>query len=337
MHIRLIDLDDDAEVHEYYTVFRDAELADNPDRPMWSEPEMMAHFKEPDDAEDSFCHGAFEGTEQRLVGGSFTFYPLLDNTSMVYAAIFVAPGERRHGFGSALVDDVVNKAVSDGRTTVLSQSTYAFDRRDDHPYRRFAEHLGFTAASTEISRKLDLPLPDDQLQGWIDEAAPFHGDYRLETFASEMPDSLLPSVCHVLNQLIADAPTGDLEFEPEQMTPEIYRQREARNKRLGLERYDTVAIDASGSAVAVTTIGVPVGDPEKFHQWATIVLKEHRGHRLGLALKARNLRAVQRDHPQRTSIHTQNEETNGPMVDINERMGFKPLELVVEFQRKLDA
>ena len=86
----------------------------------------------------------------------------------------------------------------------------------------------------------------------------------------------------------------------------------------------------------MTALGVPAGDPGKVHQWATIVRKEHRGHRLGLAIKARNLRTLQHAHPDRTSIHTTNNETNGPMVDINERIGFKPVELMVGLQRKSD-
>jgi hypothetical protein len=50
-------------------------------------------------------------------------------------------------------------------------------------------------------------------------------------------------------------------------------------------------------------------------------------------VKAANLAALQADHPERTRISTQNSETNAPMVAINEKMGFRPVEVMLEFQR----
>jgi hypothetical protein len=87
----------------------------------------------------------------------------------------------------------------------------------------------------------------------------------------------------------------------------------------------------------VTTLGIMAEEVDKVHQWATIVNREHRGHRLGLAIKAANLRAVQRAFPERTAVYTSNSEQNDNMVAINEKMGFRPVELFVEFQRKLDG
>ncbi len=336
MHIRPIDLDNDAEKHAFYLAFRTAELAENPARPVWSEADLMVMFTDPDDAEEPAAFGAFhDGPDEALLGGAFSFYPLLDNTGMVYSAVFVAPEHQGHGLGSELLRHLVSEASARGRSTVIVGSMYSFSRRDDHGFRRFAERHGFTLANFEINRRLELPVPNQQLQVWADEAAPHHGDYRIETFNDMIPDELLPSYCHVVNQLVLDAPTGDLDLEAEQVTPEVWRQRQARNAKVGLHRYDTVAIDASGDVVAVTTLALPSGDEVNVHQWATIVLRGHRGHRLGLAIKTRNLQVLQQSHPERSYVFTSNSEDNGHMVEINERMGFEPLELVAEFQRKL--
>lgn len=338
MDIRPIDLDDDAQVHAFYLVMRDAELADNPDRPMWTEQVMIGHFREPTEDERVEVWGAFEGeaTGATLLGGSMIFLPQLDNLDKVYTGVFVAPQHERQGVGGELVEHLVARAAAHGRTNVLLESTYGFDERDDHGYRRFAERHGFASASTEVSRKLTLPVPDERLQAWIDESAPHHPDYRIETY-DDIPEDLLPSVCYVLNQLALDAPTGDLDFEAEQITPEIRRESDARNRRRGMTRIETVAVDASGQAVAVSTIGVISDEESKAHQWATIVHRDHRGHRLGLAIKAANLREVQRRFPDRTAIYTSNHEDNANMVAINEKMGFRPVELMVEFQRSLSA
>ncbi len=264
------------------------------------------------------------------------FLPQLDNTAKVSTGVCVAPPHQRRGAGGAVLEHLVSRAAVHGRSTVLLESQYGFDRREDHGYRRFAERHGFAVASVEVSRRMPLPVPDEQVQAWIDEAAPHHHDYRIETF-EEVPDDLLPSACYVVNQLALDAPTGDIAFEAEQITPEIRRESEARFKKRGGHRLETLAIDKDGQAVAVSTLGIMDEEPGKVHQWATIVNREHRGHRLGLAVKAANLRAVQRAFPERTAIYTSNSEHNDNMVAINEKMGFRPVELFVEFQRKLDV
>jgi hypothetical protein len=65
------------------------------------------------------------------------------------------------------------------------------------------------------------------------------------------------------------------------------------------------------------------------------VHREHRGHRLGLATKAINLRAVQTLRGDLTLVTTQNAETNDYMVAINERMGFRPIEVAAEYVKRL--
>lgn len=58
----------------------------------------------------------------------------------------------------------------------------------------------------------------------------------------------------------------------------------------------------------------------------------HRGHRLGLAIKARGLKELQRRvGPERTRVLTCNAEQNGYMVSINERLGFRPVEVTPAF------
>ena len=335
MHIRDLNLGDAAELHTFYTAFRDAEQSESSERPIMPEQLLISHLTEPAGDEESHPFAAFDAVGGQMIGAAFLFYPLLDNVTKAYTGVFVAPQHRGAGVGGALADHVVSRTRADGRSVILAEATYGFDRRDDHPYRRFAERHGFALASTEVRRVLELPISDDEIDGWIAESAAHHDAYRIETFVDEMPEALLPSVCNVVNQLALDAPTGDIDMEAEQITPEIRRRHDARAKASGLTRYETVAIDPSGAAVAVTAIGLHADDPTKALQWATIVQMEHRGHRLGLAIKARNLRALQRGQRQVASISTSNEEHNGPMLDINERMGFKPVELIAEFQRKL--
>ena len=59
----------------------------------------------------------------------------------------------------------------------------------------------------------------------------------------------------------------------------------------------------------------------------------HRGHRLGVALKARNLLAMSEARPDARRVHTWNAVVNGPMQDINRAFGFRVVEQLHEFQK----
>ncbi len=165
-----------------------AELAENPDRPIWTEPVMIGHLREPTKDELVEAWAVFEDDTPgaTLFGGGFIFFPQLDNLEKAYTGLSIAPQHQRNGAGSAVLEQLVSRAAAHGRTTVLLESQYGFDRRDDHGYRRFAERHGFALASVEVSRRMPLPVPEEQLQEWIDEAAPHHRDYRIETF-EEIP------------------------------------------------------------------------------------------------------------------------------------------------------
>ena len=55
----------------------------------------------------------------------------------------------------------------------------------------------------------------------------------------------------------------------------------------------------------------------------TVVQPEHRGHRLGLAVKLANLDALARQAPGVRLIVTGNAAVNGPMIAVNDMMGFE--------------
>ncbi len=115
----------------------------------------------------------------------------------------------------------------------------------------------------------------------------------------------------------------------------MWQEREAQLHAARRLRSSVLALDGDWLVVGYSDLSIPLDDPQHIHQWGTIVLRDHRGHRLGLALKARNLLEVQREYPGRTALHTANAEVNAAMVGINERLGFRPVELYPEFQLKL--
>jgi GNAT superfamily N-acetyltransferase len=247
----------------------------------------------------------------------------------------VDPDHRRRGIGSLLVKHIVARMTQEGRTTMVTESAYPFERREDHPYRRFAEANGFTVAIDEIRRDLALPVDPVLLRSLADEAGPHHSAYRIESFIDDLPSELLPSFCQVYNQLLVDAPTGDVDFEEESMSPQLRVERSSRDKEMGRTQLTTVAIDKNGAVVAYTDLLLPPAPSPDVWQWGTLVHREHRGHRLGLALKVRNLQRLANVAPARRRVVTSNAEINRHMVEINERLGFQPIEVAPMFRLKL--
>jgi GNAT superfamily N-acetyltransferase len=334
VEVRDVRVDDDAEMHAVYETIHAGEMAGRHGMPFWSEHELATMFRMPVSDVRRHIFAAHAG--DRMVGAGTMMVPLLDNLDKAFHWIDVLPESRRRGVGTALDEYARELAHREGRTTMITEAKVPPDERDRHPYRRFAEARGYSLANVEVGRALDLPVAEQALDAWAAEAAPHHADYEIVTFDGMVPDELIDSFCELLGLLALEAPTGDLDFEEEVVTVESLREREKVLKEQGRTVYTTLAVDGSGRAVADSVLAVSEGDPENVYQWATLVHREHRGHRLGLAVKVQNLRTMQAAHPERRRIWTQNGEVNAIMVAINEKLGFKPVELVLEFQRKSD-
>ena len=97
-----------------------------------------------------------------------------------------------------------------------------------------------------------------------------------------------------------------------------------------------VALAPSGEVVAYNDLIVSEDDPGEVMQWGTLVRREHRGHRLGMAVKARGLQGLAELAPQALRVQTCNAEQNAHMVGVNVELGFRRVEALLAYQRHLD-
>jgi GNAT superfamily N-acetyltransferase len=309
-----------------YAVFREAVLADRPWATAPSAEEVLAHLQHEDPTEKSRWFAAFDG--DRVVGSGHIFLPLQDNLKMAFLGVCVAPADRRHGIGTAIARHLLDYAEQHGRTLALGGITMPPGAADDHPHRAFYRSLGFEFVITEIVRHLRLPVADDLLTSLLDDAkAHYQNAYTIETYTDGVPDDLLPSYCAANNRLSTDAPSGSIDFEEMSLTPDVYRGQLEVNRRLGDVRITALALTTDREVAAYTDLNLPASNPDRAHQWGTLVTAAHRGHRLGTAVKVANLQELQRSHPERRIVVTDNADTNRYMVSINEALGFEIVEL----------
>ena len=320
-------------MREFYDLNRRAELLGRPDAPFWGFEEFLGAFRSSSSGVRQDLFAAYDG--DRMVGNAAMRSSLEDNTDKAWFHHNVDVPARRRGIGRALAERVELTAKDDGRSLILADAILPFADRDGHSSRRFAEACGYQLSNYEVIRHLGLPIPDKRIQDCIDEAAPHHGGYTLETYVGAVPEDLVESLCVLLGQLAVDAPTGAVDFEEEAVTVQRYAEMGATTAAMGRVRYETVALTVDREVVAQSTLAVPLADSTDVYQWGTFVHREHRGHRLGLATKAVNLRAVQAARADLARVITQNAETNDYMVSINERMGFRPVEVAAEFLKRL--
>ena len=104
------------------------------------------------------------------------------------------------------------------------------------------------------------------------------------------------------------------------------REAEARRIAQGRFTYTTAAVhSASGELAAYTQMGGTPETPDRLNQYDTYVVRSHRGNRLGIAVKAPNLRTLQADLAQPAALHTWNAPENTPMIAVNDKLHFRPV------------
>jgi GNAT superfamily N-acetyltransferase len=337
--LRISDLDpfDDEEFSEFHAVYDAAQsFGREATATNWEHDELRAALQE--HATRRFRHGICGRVEGRMVATAYVEGNLLDNLDLCELQVNVLPDVRRRGYGSALLARAEEVARERGRSTALAMVDWPYAAHPDgdgQPSIEFGKAHGYAMALVDIQRRLDLPVEDATLDRLAADAAEHHVGYTLRSWKGPVPDELLQGWAEVTSSLMTEAPTGDIAREPETPDPAVVREAEALAAQQKRELYATAALDAAGTVVAYTNFGVNTEGSPRAYQWGTLVRPEHRGHRLGLAVKVANLRQLQRARPDLGQVITWNAEVNTHMIGVNEQLGFVPVERSGEMQKHL--
>ncbi len=241
-----------------------------------------------------------------------------DNLDLAWLWLGIRPERRRVGRGRAALDLAVDVCRSIDRPLV------GMDGWESAATRGFAAAAGFEHKSQSILRRLfPRRLEPSLLDALVTEATPYAVDYELLRFTGAVPEALLEPIA-VLTESINDAPLDDLELEDERFPADRIRAYEEAQAAGGWLLRRLVARHRETGELAGHTVTAVDGErPTIGDQHDTAVARDHRGHRLGLLLKAEMLRWLAEEEPRLETIDTWNAESNGPMVAVNERLGHR--------------
>jgi mycothiol synthase len=286
----------DAVLARFYALELECHDELSPGEPMRSSAEVVAFYRHQPTTHTS-CHWLADG-------GSASLY--VHGPRAAFLHLLVAPGVRRRGIGSVLLEQVLRRArelhvqaLRGSYTTVAGAA--------------FAAHSGAVAETRVVRSLLDLPaaeLPEPRVPT----------GFLLLTWLGCVPAEHLPAYVDARTAM-DDAPAAE-GLDLPGWTAEDVRASEASLARRQREMRLTVAIDNDGAIGSFTELRVSRDSTLGFtDDTGTVAVR--RGLGLARAVKIESLRRLRADHPEIRVVSTSNAEENSAMRRLNESLGFR--------------
>jgi GNAT superfamily N-acetyltransferase len=212
-------------------------------------------------------------------------------------------------------------------TEIGARKAYTAVAEDDTVARRFADSRGFrpTGHSHQKSR---LAVDEADLAGCEELAARLRSEgVRITTLAAEggyANDSLVRALYELDRQSGQSAPGS----EPFQMVPyEVYLWELVEHPSASADR---VWIALESERPVGTAVLEKLSSDAMANDW-TGVLPSHRGRGIARVLKARSIEWCRRQGIR--YVYTENDETNSRIIDINVRLGYRPIPGKIELAK----
>jgi GNAT superfamily N-acetyltransferase len=289
-------------------------------------------------------------SDGETVGRVVVHLPLEESSRVAMWFVELVERSWGRGIGSAAYELVEQTARDHGRTVLQSWAA-----NPDAPGPRLDAPTGFGSipldhvarfylahgySLQQVERNSALPLTPEAMahvEQLLDEARAASEDYDVVQWMLPTPDEHIGDYAWMKSRMVTDAPTADLEFDEEVWDEERVRRHEQPYVDAGRTMQVTAARHReSGRLVAFNELTVAADRTEASHQEDTLVLNEHRGHRLGMLVKCAGLVSWRDIAPESPRVLTYNAEENRPMLDINEAIGFVAIAYNGAWKKVLD-
>ncbi|MCO5294498.1 MAG: GNAT family N-acetyltransferase [Homoserinimonas sp.] len=277
----------------------------------------------------------------KIVARAIIEVPSEEDSRDLWLSVEVLSDFRRNGIGSALYDGLLELARATGRKILQSYPMHKHSPDSaqlpsptgfgsipiENPESRFLLARGFKLEQVERYSRLQLPMLQEKFDSLYSAAEAAAGsDYRVVRWIGRTPEKYLTSMAKLHNRMSTDAPTAALDFAEEDWDEKRVIELDDSRQKSPRIMLTVAAEDVfSGDLVGFSELLVPPQISRAVDQNDTLILKEHRGHRLGMLLKLSNLQYLEETFPGHPAVTTFNAEENRPMLEVNEAMGFVPV------------
>jgi GNAT superfamily N-acetyltransferase len=260
----------------------------------------------------------------------------VDNLHWIRGDLFVDPSERRKGYGSTLLTHLEAAARNHNRQSILFWVIEGGDEVGQGPNRAFASRHGYDVVEENIRRDLTWPRPEGELDALWEQWMPFAKDYDIVSWTGPTPDDFVNDRAHLFAVMPIEVPDAGFDIEEELWTAERVRQHERRTNEMGRDLLVAAALHRdTGRLAGFSELTVSREQPGTAYQWDTLVLRSHRGHRLGGLMRITTMRLLTQGNYQTRRINTSNNSVNTHMIKVNENLGARVSGGIVTWRKSL--
>lgn len=316
--VRTLDATDPEALALLLPVMRAATVEDFPAHPEPG-PGQLRAFVSPRGASRSELFATFDA-DGALAGFGTLGHSLVVNRTLAAGRLYTLPSRRGRGHGTALLARMLEWAAAEGCDRLV------LDGPVSERGKAFAARNGGRVVSTDRRSALDLGRIDrGRFEEWARPSAK-NADYRTVTWINHAPEELLPSYV-VAQAAIDDAPHEGIELEARGTDVEPQRLRAAAWEAAGLRVHTLAAVTQQDEVAGYTQVFVYDDEAAMASIGDTAVVAAHRGHGLGLRMKAELTLRILELEPHVGQLSTFNDESNGPMLRVNTELGYEAADL----------
>ena len=252
------------------------------------------------------------------------------NKHLFWADIYVRPDHRRKGIGSMWLPVIV-ELMDAHECTVVGFGT------EDPPGHAFLKSLGAAAKLAGAENRLKLADVDWRMvERWIEEGPKRSPQTKFELYEGPLPEAMWDDFAPQLSSMLNTIPFEDLDIGKIVVTPAHMRDFYAQIAISGERLHTILTREPDGVISSVTDTTWAPHRPTIVDQRFTGVRPDARGRGLGKWIKAAMLAHLRKLYPEAQWVATENAGSNGPMLAINKKLGFKQYRAGTEYQISRD-